>query len=359
MKITLSGESLKSMVGDLVGMTKIGGSIPDMNTVRFYKNEMGRIGVDMSLFFNIGCNEKEQVTIGIEQFAKIAKMIKEKEVIIEDKGNKVRIQPKGTKKMFQIEKDNYGELEWKKPVGVTIGRLTVNDIAELNNLIKFAGTDELRPVMSCVCIREKEATTTDAHRLRWVTIEGKVNTAELLIPRKVVQMIKKWGEITVREELVLNEEGKPTGRKWMHLVGKDQRLCYYQDSMKFPNWRAVVPTEKALTRKWELNRKELIETVGSALVMANATTHEVRLRYDKGNLIVSSEDLDYKSEFKDEVEFARTPKGERGEIGFNGGFLVEALKQQTSEMAIIRWSEPNKAVMIDAGMLLMPVMLNT
>ena len=140
-------------------------------------------------------------------------------------------------------------------------------------------------------------------------------------------------------------------------------ICRLIDE-RFPDYENAIPVNNPniLT----INRLELLGSLRRISIYANKTTHQIRLRIAKDELVISAEDLDYSNEATEKLNCDYN--GEDMEIGFNAKFLIEMLGNLSTNLLQLRLSAPNRAGILvpndqdeseDILMLVMPVMLNT
>jgi DNA polymerase III sliding clamp (beta) subunit (PCNA family) len=158
---------------------------------------------------------------------------------------------------------------------------TSRDLKPVHEIFKpFLGTDELRPVMSGYYQDKEHIVATDAHKLFALPVSSKG-------PEKIVEPL--------------------TGRE---IEGR------------FPNWKAVVPTEHS--GSGTINVNNFILYVLNANLFSNKTTHQV---------LVSTPTKDNPSQI----------------MGFNARFLLDALRPFQMlgiEKVKCFWSQPNRAMLI-------------
>ena len=140
-------------------------------------------------------------------------------------------------------------------------------------------------------------------------------------------------------------------------------MCRLIDG-KYPNYEAVIPKENpnVLT----IDRTLLLNSTKRVSIFSNKTTHQIRLKINGNELIISAEDLDYSN--KAEERLICNYNGDDMQIGFNSRFLVEMLSNLSSEEVKLELSLPNRAGILtptksdseneEITMLVMPVMLN-
>jgi DNA polymerase-3 subunit beta len=227
-----------------------------------------------------------------------------------------------------------------------------------------ASTDDLRPNMTGMFVQLGENNTTfvatDGHRLvryRRQDLRSALATS-LIIPRKALGLLKSS---LPSDNTVVKADFSQSNAFFS--FGNIKMICRLIDE-RFPDYENAIPVNNPniLT----INRLELLGSLRRISIYANKTTHQIRLRIAKDELVISAEDLDYSNEATEKLNCDYN--GEDMEIGFNAKFLIEMLGNLSTNLLQLRLSAPNRAGILvpndqdeseDILMLVMPVMLNT
>jgi len=234
----------------------------------------------------------------------------------------------------------------------------------IGNTIFAASTDDLRPAMTgmYVQLNADNATfvATDGHRLiRYRHDDLKSGNSEsLIIPRKALNLLKS--SLPSDDTAVKAEFSKSNAFFGFNNI---RMICRLIDE-RFPDYENAIPTNN--TNILTINRLELLGSLRRISIYSNKTTHQIRLKLTKDELVISAEDLDYSNEANERLSCDYG--GDAMEIGFNAKFLIEMLSNLSSRMVALELSQPNRAGLLvpseqEAGedilMLVMPVMLNS
>ena len=201
---------------------------------------------------------------------------------------------------------------------------------------------------------------TDAHKLvRYVRTDYKSEKlVEFIMPKKPLNVLKG---ILATQDLDVNIEYNESNAKFV--FSNLSLTCRLIDG-KYPNYEAVIPKENpnVLT----IDRTLLLNSTKRVSIFSNKTTHQIRLKINGNELIISAEDLDYSN--KAEERLICSYNGDDMQIGFNSRFLIEMLSNLSSEEVKLELSLPNRAGILtptksdseneEITMLVMPVMLN-
>jgi len=152
---------------------------------------------------------------------------------------------------------------------------------KLVHLLKFAGNDDLRPVLSCVNMNSKHFVSTDAHKLRF--FEHGRNVSDELnvnIRRELIQFIDRDAhKLDIYESHTV-----------LHTVidGMKAEIISRNEDGKYPNYMAVIPEPSYYTNYIELEASEVKDLVQKVKQFGNKQTMQVAVKSD----CLFTEDLD-------------------------------------------------------------------
>lgn len=237
---------------------------------------------------------------------------------------------------------------------------------DLHNIILgtlFASAiDELRPVMEGIYfdINEENMTfvASDGHKLaRLVSdIKGQ-ERASFILPKKGADVIR---DLVSKEsdDVIINFDLNNANFK----IG-DYNVNIRFIEGRYPNYNSVIPKEQS--NRLELNRDTLIAILKRVSVFSNKQSNLVAFDISSDTLTVTAQDHDYSiaSEESTNINYSGIPM----KIGFKSTFLLEILKNISSDEIILSFSDPTKATLItpvyntsglEQTSLLMPMMLS-
>ncbi len=233
----------------------------------------------------------------------------------------------------------------------------------INKTLFAVSNDELRPAMTGVFCKMTEQSitfvSTDAHKLvRYRRNDVKAEKeSSFILPKKALTLLKSaLPNADVNVSIDYNSTSAFFNFDNISLV------CRLIDE-RYPEYEAVIPVNNP--NKLVVDKILLLNTLRRAVIFANKTTHQVRLKISGSELNISSEDLDFANEAHDRLNCEY--EGEDIEIGFNARFLIEMLSNLGGEEVTLELSTPNRAGLLipqtndeneDVLMLIMPVMLN-
>lgn len=144
--------------------------------------------------------------------------------------------------------------------------------------------------------------------------------------------------------------------------GQTQLACRLIDG-RYPNYGSVIPEDNPY--ELSIDRKTLIGALRRVLPFASESSQQVRLRISAGKIEVSSEDIDFATSAREEVNCSY--EGAPMSIGFMGTSLVEILSNLESDEVQMQFADPSRPCLIipseqpegeEVLMLLMPMLLN-
>lgn len=180
---------------------------------------------------------------------------------------------------------------------------------------------------------------TDGHRLAKseISMSTDVGSPRLaIVPRKAVMELLKFledGEETVRLDMNPNHI-RVSGGVWVFIA----KLI----DGRFPDYEKVIPP--SLSTHLEVDRNQLYEILARTAILTNEKFRGVRLILKPGVMMVMANNPE-QEEAVDEmpVDF----DGQQVEIGFNVGYLMDALRALGSERVDLGLQDPNSSCTIN------------
>ena len=250
------------------------------------------------------------------------------------------------------------------PEGTKTITMEASVLADAIGKTMFAtSTDELRPAMNGVFfdLSDKHfiCAATDAHKLSKYTRTDIANSkpVSFILPKKALALL---------QGALAGKEGKVTiaynNANAFFTFDNVKLVCRLIDA-KFPDYNNVIPKENP--HKLLIHSSDLLGSLKRLANYANKTTHSVTFNI-KGNTIqLTSRDIDYSNEGKEELTAEYT--GDDIEISFNSKFLIDILTSMNSDEVEMTMSTPSRPVVITPSvqpanthilMLVMPIMMN-
>lgn len=181
---------------------------------------------------------------------------------------------------------------------------------------------------------------TDGRRLARAmgAAEGGGADSQMIVPAKTVQVLQR---------VLAHSEGK-AGVKFSSNQILVQSDGYVVSSAlvegHFPQYEDVIPKDS--DKKVDLNTDELLSAVKRAALLTNEQSKGVRLKFEKGLLVLSSRAPEQgEATISMPVEYAGVPV----EIGFNPLFLTDALRVAASPSITLEMKEGNRPGIFKVG----------
>ena len=250
---------------------------------------------------------------------------------------------------YQLAYDDANDYPSTPNVNEQGTEINSTDLQQSISKVLFATiNDDLRPTLSGVYFDNGFIVATDAHKL--VKVESSIN-GNFILPKKASQQLKNLLPKDTNVTLQYNQTNALFSFDNITIV---TRLV----DGKYPNYEAVIPKENP--NRLSINRQEFISVLKRMEVFANKQTNQIRLDLSDFEVLISSEDTDYRSRAKETLNGVYS--GQSMSIGVNAKFLVEMLNSLNCDEVFLDMSEPNRAILINGeeGVLelIMPMMLN-
>jgi DNA polymerase-3 subunit beta len=175
---------------------------------------------------------------------------------------------------------------------------------------------------------------TDGRRLALASMKFETGIAErcsAIVPAKALHLLQRAAADHGGEDLRLDlREGQVT------LALQGTEIVTQLLEGEFPDFRAVLPKEKDVPRRVEIDRAELAEAISRAAVTAGEQGRAVELRFDKGTLRVSSR---HEGVGESRSELGVNYDGDAVGIRFNPEFLGEYLRTLPEASVTFRFKD--------------------
>jgi DNA polymerase-3 subunit beta len=231
----------------------------------------------------------------------------------------------------------------------------------LSSVFKFAGNDELRPMINAVYVGLDQNTITfcasDSHTLSEVKIKSEttLEKSELTLPQKLTKLLI---DIDFSSDKI-------------YINYTDKHICvsagfftivYRQIEGKYFNYKSIIPrsNDKILT----VDSRLIKSSISRVSVFSNKSSNLISLLINDGKLKITGRDNDFDqlAEETIPVEF----NDESFEIGFNSHLLIKCIEEISSEELTMTFSDPTRQTLIfpkddevEKTILIMPLMINT
>jgi len=288
------------------------------------KGEAGELSINARKLFDItrALPEDAKISISAEDNGKC---------IIRSGKSRFTVQTLPVDDFPKIETEQWGQV-WKLPARIFKQALTRTAFAMaqqdvrfyLNGLLLVSDSDKLKTV------------ATDGHRLAKTEcpLTSRSTDAEIqaIVPRKA---ITELNHIIEDSDTEISVSFNPN-----HIRVELDSVIFTSKLIdgRFPDYEKVIP--KNQDKSLIIDRKDLQNTLNRAAILTNEKFRGVRLIVKKDKLSVSANNPDQEEAF-DEINVEYT--GDDVEIGFNVGYMLEALNAINSEKVEMLLSDANSS----------------
>ncbi len=257
-------------------------------------------------------------------------------------------------------RDSYPELPHATDVSGTV--LSVSVLSSAIRRTSYAvAREDYRPSLNGALWKlgpeGLEMVATDGHRLARIHLADITsgNRFEAIVAPKALNLLARLaeeGDVTVRfQGSQISFEFGPTVIYSRTIEGP------------YPPYEKVIPRDN--DKQLAIVREDLLAALRRMRIIANPATHQVKLSLEASNVLIQAENTDAgEAREKLSAEYA----GEPLQLGFNGDFLMEILRNMQSERVVLKLKNSSSAVVIENDTpepgttylaLLMPVRLPT
>lgn len=370
MRIFVSSAKLLKNLQVLSGVINTSNTMPILDNFLFdfegnlLKVTASDLETTMKVNIEIESQEKGLACVPARLLIDILKTLPEQPLVLEFLENNV-LKIKTNSGIYEIA--YVSGLEFPKAIEMENTSRTIIPSKVLSTAISktiFAtSNDDLRPAFTGVYFQLTTTglifASTDAHKLVKYSRNDIQATEEasFVMPKKALNVLK--GILQTLEVDVVTEYNQSNAK---YVFDQFELICRLIDA-KYPNYEAVIPKQNP--NKLTIDRNLLATSVNRVSILSSKETHQMRLGFKGNELTISAEDKET-SKNGNEV-LTCSYNGNDFAIGFNSKFLLEMLKNTTSEQVTLEMSEPNRAGILmpldgqeegeELLMLVMPVML--
>ena len=237
--------------------------------------------------------------------------------------------------------------EMKESEGLSVKIDSVRLVDAVSAAVRFTGKDELRPVMSGVCLDFR------SDGLRVAASDSKVLFADVL--RDVIA--EREAVVIVNADIINAVVAHCDLKSPIQVSFDSRQVRFRQDGIeiqgrliegKFPRYETVIP--KNNNRIAVISRSTLAAAIKRVSISANKATNQIKMRFNGGSsLTLEASDIDYSLQSKMTIN---TEKQENfpGEhlLGVRAAFFLSVLGTFGKDVAEITMllGDPNRAMLI-------------
>lgn len=217
----------------------------------------------------------------------------------------------------------------------------------LKKVMLFCGKDDARPAMMGVFLDKTNIVATDAHRMIWEKLNN-TSIPEVIIPASAVQLLSDVNyEMSFFEDV--NVSTKEKVLTTVFLTSENEIISSRLIEGRFPNYKAVIPQ---YTMQQHFTKDEVLPFI--EIASSISINNIVGLLFKSRKISIAGQNIDTNKNYLAEVNDQDKLHHEEFEIYFNGKFLMHAFKNIKTQNIEMSFSAPNRAVVFNGNILLMP-----
>lgn len=299
--------------------------------------------VELKTYTQAECNETKDFTLPARKIIDICKALPEgADISIEINDDKVQVKSGRSRfSLGSLPAQDYPVIE--ATPGNTVFTLKEKELKKLIDKTSFAmAQQDVRYYLNGMLleIAEKKIRTvaTDGHRL--ALCEQDVNfkdiaNMQVILPRKAVlelARLLKEQESEIKIEL---------SNSYIKILQENAVFISKLIDGKFPEYQRVMPS--STDNELEADREEIKNSLHRASILSNEKYRGIKFSVMKDVLQLQAHNPE-QEEAEEEVEIAY--KGETIKIGFNVGYLLDAISVINEEKIIIELKDSNSSALI-------------
>ncbi|NQT06713.1 MAG: DNA polymerase III subunit beta [Candidatus Omnitrophica bacterium] len=343
MKIKIQKKSLLEAAQAVQSVVSVRNTLPILSNmlIETQKDKLKLITTDLDIAIictiNAAVSQEGATTVPAKRFTDIIKELPEGEITISAKKNNIiTIDCASTYfKINSLPKEDFPKLpNYKNHESITLNQETLKNML---NMTSFAiSHDETRYILNGILFElNKDKLTmvaTDGRRLAY--IEKKLDTKtqkerKMIVPAKTINELSK--ALTTGEVKMYFGENQTTFDTGNVVI--ISRLI----EGEFPRYQQVIPKEQKSKLTVETGR--FLAAAKRANLLTNQDSQAIKLDIFKDRVVISKNTPDV-GEAREELEAEY--KGGDLSIGFNPGYLIDALKNLDTEKIGFEVSAPDK-----------------
>ncbi len=285
-----------------------------------------------------------RTTVYCDKLLGILRSLPSGDVVFEHTGDHVTIAPTARKadfKLRSIPADKYPEVQLTS--SESYWDLPQSDFIEMITQTVFAvSDDETRYFMNGVYFEQLDGelvmVATDGRRLSLIKKTPEFEIPEfngVIVPPKILNLVKKLASGEGSLSLAVTE-------KHLYLEFENQKLSSALIEGQFPNYRRVIPADQEHTLT--VNREELAEALKRVSLLVEKS-RRIYLSLAEDSLTLSSDESEIGTASE---QLVCRYEGPEMKIALNFLYLSEPLRVMEAEDIVLRFSEPNKAMVLVA-----------
>lgn len=197
--------------------------------------------------------------------------------------------------------------------------LSAYEVQLMDIATAFVADDELRPVMSTICISKDFIVASDAHKLYFRKI-AELYTEDVMFEKKVIKLMMLFPGYTYK--ISQSKKNYCAESKDVTIWWRSIKEGGMYPNTSYPDWRKVIPIS---TNSIKIPVKETIEALNAVSFALNPSSHLVRCKITGNKFRLSGKDPDFGISSSESVNIIN-PMGNELEFGIKLEFFKLILK---------------------------------
>lgn len=358
MKITLSRESLLGTLQSVIGVVERRQALPILSNALFLVKD-GRLDVhatdlevELSSSVDVEGGGDGETTVPARKLLDIVRALPEG-AGLELESLEGAVQVRCGRSRYRLATLPVGDFPSSEVVGEKreVG-VECNDLKRLIEKTEFAmAQQDVRYYLNGLLLETQgsrvRTVATDGHRLAVADtrLGDDVDLGErrqVIIPRKgVVELARLVGQgLVVEQGLVVLEI---SSQAMQVAVGRNRFFSKLVDG-KYPEYEGVIPDLEGCGNRAVLDKRELQDSLKRASILSNDKYRAVRLAFKGDGVLEITAHNAEQEEAKEELGIDY--EGEELEIGFNVGYLAEAVEAVEGERVLLALTGSSSSVLV-------------
>lgn len=344
MNLIVEKEKVKTILDIVQGIIEKRTIMPILNTILLEAKEKTLIkatNLEKSIVASLETQiiKEGSTCIPAKKFYEIIKSLNEDKIELILEENYLKI--KSGKSMFKLFTQSPEDFPKIKILEIS-KRTTLkkDDLQKSIEKVEYAVyQDETRLSLNGVYLHTNDGklrfVASDGYRLAYNEIDYVGENIDVLIPKKAINDIKKICKDSKSQEIYLSIESNMASFETENI-----NFITRLNEAKFPNYKEVIPNNNM---KAYINKNQLINSIEKLLTIADEMTKSIIINIDENYLKMNTTNSEV-GEAEDEVEAKYD--GEKLTIGFNGEYLLDAIKHVNSDTIEMSFKDSQTAVII-------------
>ena len=350
MKFVISREALLKPLTLVAGVVERRQTLPVLSNILIVVDgdQLSLTGTDLEveLVGRVSLDEQGdsgEITVPARKIMDICKTLPDgSKITIEQEGDKLTIRSGRSRfSLSTLPAMDFPNVEEKpQNLGFKIPQTTLKHLIE-RTAVAMAQQDVryyLNGMLFEIQTGKIKAVATDGHRLALCEAEADISVGDInqvIVPRKgILELSRLLNDEDASVEVTMSNNH-------LRAITPDFTFTSKLVDGKFPDYTQVIP--KGGDKRFEAGRDEFKQVLGRAAILSNEKYRGVRLILQEDLLQVYANNPEQEEA---EEEMSVNYQGDRLEIGFNVGYLLDVLGVTVSENVVVNLSDANSSALI-------------